>query len=488
MPQDPSMRSESPEPDADDRVLASFGYRQELRRALRTFSLFAVAFSIISITTGLFTNFGFGLSHLGPAFIWLWPVAALGQLPVALVVSELGSRIPLAGYSYQWGARLVGPAYGWFVGFTGLAYLSVGGAAINYVVLAPIVATILGLDAGSPPVLLAITIAAFAACLVINLISVTLAARINNAAVFTEIVGTLVVALVLAGLWAARPTHPLGFLLDTGGVRGLDLLRQLPFAALIGIFTLVGFELAADLSEEVVQARLTVPRAVVSSLLVAAAVGMVTLIGFTLAIPDLHAVASSPVPLADIVEHWLGRGLTGAFLVVVVFSIFALNVVGTAATARLIFAMARDDILPFSRTLRRVPERTRTPIPALLSTTGLSLLFVLFGFVDGARFGGSAFLLLVTAAATLPYVVYLLTVLAYAGRRRRLPPPPGAFTLGVWSTPVMYAALAWIVLVLLVLTLPLPYLGADAVVAGVEVVALAWYVLALRSRLRRPEA
>ena len=38
-----------------------------------------------------------------------------------------------------------------------------------------------------------------------------------------------------------------------------------------------------------------------------------------------------------------------------------------------------------------MPERTRTPIPALLSTTGLSLLYVLFGYVDGALFGGSAF-------------------------------------------------------------------------------------------------
>ena len=45
----------------------SFGYKQELRRALRLFSLYAVAFSIISITTGLFANYGFGLAHLGPS-------------------------------------------------------------------------------------------------------------------------------------------------------------------------------------------------------------------------------------------------------------------------------------------------------------------------------------------------------------------------------------------------------------------------------------
>src|SRR5579884_2142753 len=83
-----------PEALADDQILAGFGYRQELRRALRLFSLFAVAFSIISITTGIFTNYGFGLAHMGPAFIWTWPVAVAGQLLVGLVVSELGTRIP----------------------------------------------------------------------------------------------------------------------------------------------------------------------------------------------------------------------------------------------------------------------------------------------------------------------------------------------------------------------------------------------------------
>src|SRR6266699_6665789 len=139
-----------PSSTADEAINQSFGYKQELRRALRLFSLYAVAFSIISITTGLFANYGFGLAHLGAAMIWLWPVAAAGQMLVALVVAELGTRIRLAGYSDQWGARLVNTTYGWFTGFVGLCYLAVGAAGINFGVLAPLVATILGLDSGNP--------------------------------------------------------------------------------------------------------------------------------------------------------------------------------------------------------------------------------------------------------------------------------------------------------------------------------------------------
>ena len=48
------------------------GYQQQLRRGLGLFFLFAVSFSVISITTGIYTNFGFAIKNFGPASIWLW--------------------------------------------------------------------------------------------------------------------------------------------------------------------------------------------------------------------------------------------------------------------------------------------------------------------------------------------------------------------------------------------------------------------------------
>ncbi|MBV9381901.1 MAG: hypothetical protein JO242_14680, partial [Streptosporangiaceae bacterium] len=40
--------------DDDDAQLAHYGYRQQFVRSLRHFESFAVAFSFISITTGIF--------------------------------------------------------------------------------------------------------------------------------------------------------------------------------------------------------------------------------------------------------------------------------------------------------------------------------------------------------------------------------------------------------------------------------------------------
>ncbi|HXN92834.1 MAG TPA: amino acid permease [Candidatus Sulfotelmatobacter sp.] len=474
---------------SDEGINQSFGYKQELRRALKLFSLYAVAFSIISITTGLFANYGFGLAHLGAAMIWLWPVAAIGQLLVALVVAELGTRIPLAGYSYQWGARLVNTTYGWFTGFVGLCYLSVGAAAINFVVLAPIIATVLKLDASNPTVNLVITVVIFAAVLTINIISIALASKINNAAVVTEIVGMVGFALILFVLWAIKPNHSITFLGDTGGVHGGDIVAALPYAALMGIFTIVGFELAADLGEEAVAARVTVPKAVIYSVVSSAVLGMVALIGFTIAIPDLHKIAASSVPLADIVTYWMGDAGTAVFLLLVIFSIFALDVIGLAATGRLIFSFSRDNILPFSAQLRKVNPRTQTPIRSLATASSLGLLFVAWGYLSAVTGKGqSAFLLLVTATATLPFIVYFLTVLAYVLRRPRMEKLPQAFDLGAWARPVMYAALAWTVIALGALMIPKDFWSADWIVVIVLAVAAAWYFAVLRGRLARGEA
>ncbi|MDT5128230.1 MAG: hypothetical protein QOH54_3874 [Mycobacterium sp.] len=82
-----------------DATLASFGYAQELKRTLRFFSLFAISFSIVSISTGIFLNYGFAINQFGGASIWTWPIAAAGQIVMALLIAELSTKIPLAGYA-----------------------------------------------------------------------------------------------------------------------------------------------------------------------------------------------------------------------------------------------------------------------------------------------------------------------------------------------------------------------------------------------------
>ena len=78
----------------DEQDLARFGYKQELKRSLGVFSSFAVAFSYISPSTGIFALFFLGLTTVGGVFIWSWPIVAVGQLIVALGFAELVEPLP----------------------------------------------------------------------------------------------------------------------------------------------------------------------------------------------------------------------------------------------------------------------------------------------------------------------------------------------------------------------------------------------------------
>ena len=86
----------------DSADLARFGYKQELKRSLGLFSSFAVAFSYISPSTGIFTLFSLGLITIGGVFIWTWPVVALGQFIVALNFAEVSSHFPAVTGSSNW--------------------------------------------------------------------------------------------------------------------------------------------------------------------------------------------------------------------------------------------------------------------------------------------------------------------------------------------------------------------------------------------------
>jgi len=467
-------------------IVERAGYKPELRRSLKFFSMFAIAFSIISITTGIFLNYGFGLLYWGPASIWTWPIVGVGNLMIAFVVAELGTRIPLAGYAYQWSARLVNPTYGWFVGFAGLLYMSVGGGAIMLGVASPLLLSEFNVNNPNPRLVLSVAIILMLLPVVINIISMQVAARVNNIAVFTEIIGTVLFGVLLLVLWGVKSKpSPYGasILTNTTSVFHNPTWYAFTLAGLLGAFTLVGFELAADMSEDAVNPVRSVPRGVIWAVVLSTVLGMVALIGFTVAIPDLKTVESSGLPLLTIAGYWLPSWLVKVFVAFVIFSMFAILVVGAGAQARLAYSLARDNMLPFSGQLRKVNLRSQTPIIALLVFGAIDLGVMWYGYLQA-----SAFLTLVGATAIIPYIIYFLITVAYAVKRRTTDSIPGAFTLGRWAWPVIGFVLVYTVVIMLALSLPASFHSSDKVLGYGAVLAGLWYFGALLRRLRRGTA
>src|SRR5947209_15421410 len=61
-------------------------------------------------------------------------MVVLGQLFVSLVFAAIASRMPLAGYSYQWMSRLANPKIGWLVGWVSFTFLIVVVVSVDYAI------------------------------------------------------------------------------------------------------------------------------------------------------------------------------------------------------------------------------------------------------------------------------------------------------------------------------------------------------------------
>src|ERR1700733_14141311 len=418
---------------ADEKLLSSLGYKQELKRTLKFFSMFAISFSVISVTTGIFTNFAFATSEFGAASIWLWPVAAIGALILSFVLAELASRIPLAGYSYQWGGRLGGPGYGWFVGFNLLCCFALASGGETLLLLSPMIGTVLGLNVGNLTLMIIVSVIVLLLAGLVNIVGVRLTARINNVSVDTEILGALVLGVlpVIAFLVKPPSLHSGGFLFTHGPLHGQTPWYAASLALLMGVFTIGGFEACSDLGEEAVGVQRTVARAIIGAVAISGVVGMITLICFAISIPNLSAVASTPPPIAYLAQYWYGSAFSRIFLVTVVYSVFSLMVVQIAAIGRLIYSLSRDNIFPGSKLFARVDEKTRTPVAAIILTTVIYIAVMVFAAEDG-----NAYVTLIGATPIFASFVYLMIVGAYWARRNRIPKSP-AFDLGRWAVPLI---------------------------------------------------
>ncbi|HEV8060573.1 MAG TPA: amino acid permease [Gemmataceae bacterium] len=436
---------------ADHRDLASFGYRQSLHRTLGRFSAFAAGFSYISILTGMFQMFHLGFAAGGPAFFWTWPTVFLGQFLVALCFAELAGEYPLSGGVYQWSKHVGSPALGWLAGWVYLACLIVTLAAVALALQTTLPQIsehfqIIGsasdaTDQARNAVLLGCILLVFST--IVSSFGVHVLARINNVGVFTELTG--VILLVIFLLMRAR-RGPESFLTDTQHKgAGSPLGYFGPFWAAAGLtasYIMYGYDTAGSLAEETRDPKHTAPRAILQALSAAALAGGLLLLAALMAADDLNApeLADENGGLPFLVKQTLGDGLGKVFLCDVILAITVCTLAVHTGVVRLIFAMARDNQLPFGGPLSRVSKMSRTPVvPAIVA--GLLAALILIANVDYPNI-----IKVVTAVAILwANLAYLLVTGARLRQRWRQPSSgkTSGFPLGRWGLPVNLLAVIW---------------------------------------------
>jgi amino acid transporter len=453
---------------ADDAELTSFGYRQQFTRSLRQFESFAVAFSFISITTGIFTTYFFAITTGGTRSIWTWPIVIAGQALVALLYGALSSRIPLSGFSYQWASRLTSAHAGWWFGWTSFAFLTIVTVSVDYGLVQVAFQPLIGQTyTPTSAALETLVVLALQAALIIT--STRATTRVNNTAVATEIVGIvgLTVALLIAA--AVRGIGHWSNLGSAGPVPSGTYYAWLgPFmlATLLGAYTIVGFESASNLAEETQEPHKVIPKAMVRAVLLSGGVGFVFLL--VLAFATTKGAYTSSAPVAFIVGNVLGSVVQKIFLVFVCVSIFACGLVIMVTNGRLIFSMARDRRLPGHKFLSQVPRSTGGPSWATITAAALGAIIVLVLLANT-----NALFTLFTASTIMPALLYAGTVLLYIGTRH------GQSAFGSWEWPVIIGAVIWLAYELIVLIGPSAFRDAQYYVLGALGLGVIFYVIQL---------
>lgn len=337
------------------KLLEKFGYTQELKRSLGLWQLTAFGLNyMIPLSPAIF--FGFILVSSGGSVALPLLIAGIAMLLTAMSYAVMVRHFPLAGSLYNFVGRAWHPAMGFIAGWILL---------LDYL----LITTVTSMSASiylqqlvpscSYHVLLFIFIAFTG---FVNLLGINVLASLGL------IVLVLIELMVFIAfvIWSyAIKVKPIG-----AGV----LLSSVPLhftnfgtlihASSLAVACYLGFDAISTLAEEAKYPTRDIPRAIFICL----AIGAVTMIltGYlgVLAVPDWQMHANDPAWLATVLFHVAqmtgGHVFSWFYSIAFVISMMVFNIVGTAATARLLFGMGRDQMLN-KKIFSAVNKRWQTP-------------------------------------------------------------------------------------------------------------------------------
>ncbi|MGV9670536.1 MULTISPECIES: APC family permease [unclassified Gordonia (in: high G+C Gram-positive bacteria)] len=433
--------------------LEDFGYKESLDRSIGKFASFAAGVSYISILTGTFQLFYFGFGTAGPAYLWSWPMVFVGQLCVALCFMELAAKYPVAGSVYNWAKRLGSQGVGWSSGWLMFTASVVTLAAVVLALQLNLPRLWSGFQiygSGDDPTDYAVNAVILGAIMIgittaINAWSVRLMSLINSVGVFVELIAAVLIAIILAFNITRGPqvffsTNGYGAG-ESGGYLGAFLV-----ASLASGYVMYGFDTASSLGEETVEPRRTAPKAILRAILASFVIGGAILVFAIMSAPDLDdAKLGEPEGgLQYIVEQVMWGPAGKVFLCAIVVAVIVCSLAVHTAAIRLMFAMARDNALPFGERLATVNPKRQTPVvPAIV--IGIVAIAILVINIGQAQI----FTVLTSIAIIMIYLAYLLVTGPLLLKRFRGEWPPadlaegGYFTMGRWGMLVNIVAVVW---------------------------------------------
>lgn len=340
---------------------------------------FAASFTAVNTIGGIRGLFTFGLALGGPQAYWItYTASSFFVIITACVLAEVCSAMPAAGSIYLWAAASGGKRFGRLFGFlvafwsttAWTSFVASNSQGVSYYILSEVSVFGLGFPTDVENIKFRavqwiVAEATLGLCLLVNYIPprwYRYVFRIGTAAVLFDFL--LNVIWLPIGVKQRYGFQSAEFVFTeyqnySGGSDSLAWLLCLFATGGIQI----GFDASGHIAEETKHASVVAAKGVLSSAVACVLIGFPIVFLFLFCTPDLDIMYSfdAPQPMVAFYALALGKRAHVAMTVVTVLAAIASSTASILAASRLIYAIARDGILPFSGWIERIDPKTNQP-------------------------------------------------------------------------------------------------------------------------------
>ena len=324
------------------------------------------------------------------------------------------------------------------------------------------------------------TVGIYAAILVshglVNTFGIRTLRYLNNSSILLHSVGVTAIAIAVL---AKAPTHQsakfvFATFYDGTGATGYEgwSERASPAyvaccGALVGQYTLTGFDASGHLSEETRNASWSAPLGVISSVGFSALFGLFVLLSFLFGIQNFERTISSPYeqPVLQIFVDVFGEDGAVVLMCLVMICVWHCGLFSMTSNSRMMFAFARDGGIvripssPWERNrtdfpkqpnfFHSVDDKFRSPIRTIWLAAFCAFCLSLPSLGSAVAF--TAATSIATIGLYISYGIPILIGLIYA---REFGPIKGPFNLGLASRPIAFVSVSWIGFITVAFCLP----------------------------------
>ncbi len=332
----------------------------ELKRSLSYFDLMNIVIGAI-VGSDIYIVPGLIAGLIGPFSILVWVLGGAISMVLVMVFAYCSYYVPNVGGAYAYVTTAFDRFYGFVAGWS-MCIAEIVALPVFAIVFTNYLVYFVPL---SYEVQVMVRVLFILAAVLINIYGVKAAGRVNDVLTIAKLtpllmiialgIGTMILSPHLFGNYS--PIAPLG-------------LGNFGTVVVLVFWAYAGFELGSLPASEVADPKRNVPRALISGMIIVILFYVITNFS-AFGVVNWSTLSGSAVPLVLVGSTLLGAAgavITGVGALASVAGVDETEVLGTA---RLIYAMAEDGLLP--RVVQRVHPKYRTPYVAVIIEGAVAL-------------------------------------------------------------------------------------------------------------------